>query len=123
MGIDLGVRNLATVITNNGKAVIYDGRRLISKFRWFAKTKGKLQSKLTKQELKHNKRLSQLTVMERNYANDYLHKISKMIVDFAVNNIYKVSRIVIGELNKGISSINIGRKNNEKLHRLPLVGW
>jgi putative transposase len=117
LSIDLGIKNLATVISNNGKAIIYDGRRLISKFRWFAKSKGKLQSKLTKQELKSNKRLSRLTVREKNYTKDYLHKISKMIVDFAVEN--KVSKIVIGELNKGISSIDIGRKNNEKLHRIP----
>ena len=40
-----------------------------------------------------------------------------MIIDFAVDN--KVSRIVIGELNRGISSIDIGRKNNEKLHKIP----
>jgi len=118
LSIDLGIKNLATAITNTGKAVIYDGRQLISKFRWFAKTRGKLQSKLTRQELKNNKRLSRLTVKERNYTKDYLHKISKMIIDFAVEN--KVSRIVIGELNKGISSIDIGRKNNEKLHRIPL---
>jgi putative transposase len=134
LSIDLGLKNLATVVTNTGSAVIYDGRRLISKFRWFAKTKGKLQSelrrsgelqnsksfvqsKLTKQELKNNKRLSRLTVREKNYTKDYLHKVSKMIVNFAVDN--KVSKIIIGELNKGISSINIGRKNNEKLHKIP----
>ncbi|WP_421078590.1 transposase [Methanothermococcus sp. Ax23] len=133
LSIDLGIKNLATAITNTGirrkpsvfathqhqlvKAVIYDGRRLISKFRWFAKTKGKIQSALTKQELKNNKRLSHLTVKEKNYTKDYLHKVSKMIVDFAVDN--KVSRIVIGELNKGISNINIGRKNNEKIHKIP----
>ena len=86
LSIDLGIKNLATVITNTGKSVIYDGRRLISKFRWFAKTKGKLQSKLTRKQLKNNKQLSHLTVREKNYTNDYLHKISKMIIDFAVDN-------------------------------------
>ncbi|WP_421078608.1 transposase [Methanothermococcus sp. Ax23] len=117
LSIDLGIKNLATVVTNTGSAVIYDGRRLISKFRWFAKTKGELQSKLTRKQLKNNKRLSCLTVREKNYTKDYLHKVSKMIVEFAVDN--KVSRIVIGELNKGISSIDIGRKNNEKIHKIP----
>jgi putative transposase len=117
LSIDLGIKNLATVVTNTGSAVIYDGRQLISKFRWFAKTKGELQPKLTRKQLKNNKRLSCLTVREKNYTKDYLHKVSKMIVDFAVDN--KVSRIVIGKLNKGISSIDIGRKNNEKLHRIP----
>ncbi|WP_421078585.1 transposase [Methanothermococcus sp. Ax23] len=117
LSIDLGIKNLATVVTNTGSAVIYDGRRLISKFRWFAKSKGKIQSTLTKQELKYNKRLSRLTVREKNYTKDYLHKISKMIIDFAVDN--KVSRIVIGELNKGISSIDIGDRVNQQLHRIP----
>ncbi|WP_288046383.1 transposase [Methanothermococcus sp.] len=134
LSIDLGIKNLATAVTNTGRAVIYDGKRLISKFRWFAKTKGGLQSELrrsgelqnpkdfvqstlTKQELKNNKRLSRLTVKEKSYTKDYLHKVSKMIVDFAVEN--ETSKIIIGELNKGISNINIGRKNNEKLHRIP----
>ena len=38
LSIDLGIKNLATAVTNTGSAVIYDGRRLISKFRWFAKS-------------------------------------------------------------------------------------
>ncbi|WP_421077430.1 transposase [Methanothermococcus sp. Ax23] len=117
LSIDLGIKNLATAVINTGSAIIYDGRRLISKFRWFAKSKGKIQSTLTKQELKYNKRLSRLTVKEKNYTKDYLHKISKMIIDFAVDN--KVSRIVIGELNKGISSIDIGDRVNQQLHRIP----
>jgi putative transposase len=40
-----------------------------------------------------------------------------MIIDFAVDN--NVSRIVIGELNKGISSIDIGDRVNQQLHRIP----
>jgi putative transposase len=40
-----------------------------------------------------------------------------MIVDFAVDN--KVSRVVIGELNKGISNIDIGDRVNQQLHRIP----
>ena len=46
LSIDLGIKNLATAVINTGSAIIYDGRRLISKFRWFAKIKGKLQSEL-----------------------------------------------------------------------------
>jgi putative transposase len=117
LSIDLGIKNLATAVTNTGNTVIYDGRRLISKFRWFAKSKGKIQSTLTRQELKNNKRLSRLTVREKNYTKDYLHKVSKMIVDFAVEN--NVSRVVIGELNKSISSISIGDRVNQQLHRIP----
>jgi putative transposase len=63
LSIDLGIKNLATAITNTGKAVIYDGRQLISKFRWFAKTRGKLQSELRRSgELQNSKSFVQSVV-------------------------------------------------------------
>ena len=54
---------------------------------------------------------------EKNYTKDYLHKVSKMIVDFAVEN--EISKIIVGELNRRIPSIGIGDRVNQQLHRIP----
>ena len=118
MAIDLGVKNLATVVIQNEKQpLIFDGRILLSKLRWFAKKIAKVKSHISKQGLKTCERLSKVTVKERNYVNDYVHKISRWIVNLAKEK--KVSKIVIGNLTNNFSKMNIGRKNNEKFHRIP----
>jgi putative transposase len=118
MTIDLGVRNLATTaIQGEKQPPIFDGKILLSKLRWFAKEIARIKSEIAKQELKNCKRLSRLAVKERNYVNDYIHKISRWIVDLAKEK--GVSKIVIGELNKGITKIDIGDRVNQQLHRIP----
>ncbi|XRO77544.1 RNA-guided endonuclease InsQ/TnpB family protein [Methanocaldococcus sp. 10A] len=90
---------------------------MLSKLRWFAKEIARVKSQIAEQGLKTCKRLSKLAVKERNYVNDYIHKISRGIVNLAKEK--GVSKIVIGNLTSNFSNINIGRKNNEKFHRMP----
>jgi len=118
MAIDLGVRNLATVVIEGEKqSLIFDGRILLSKLRWFAKETARIKSIISEQGLKNCKRLARLVVKERNYVKDYIHKISRWIVDLAKEK--EVSRIVIGDLNKHIAKIDIGDRVNQQLHRIP----
>jgi putative transposase len=118
MAIDLGVKNLATVVIEKEKyPVIFDGKILISKLRWFAKETARIKSIISKQGLKNCKRLANLVIKEKNYVKDYIHKISRWIVDLAKRK--GVSRIVIGDLTSNFSKIDIGKKNNEKFHRIP----
>lgn len=119
MAIDLGITNLATVvIENEDTPYIFDGKVLVSKLRWVAKEKGRLQSILAKQKLKKSKKLHRLNVKTLNYKKDYIHKVSTNIVRLAVA--YQVDQIIIGKLNHGITHINIGHQTNEKLHQIPL---
>ncbi|WP_457613271.1 RNA-guided endonuclease InsQ/TnpB family protein [Methanocaldococcus sp.] len=118
MAIDLGVRNLATVVIEGEKQpLIFDGKILVSKLRWFAKETARIKSIIAEQSLKTCKRLVRLTVKERNYVKDYIHKISRWIIDLAKRR--GVSRIIIGELNKNITKIDIGDRVNQQLHRIP----
>ncbi|ACX71917.1 transposase, IS605 OrfB family [Methanocaldococcus vulcanius M7] len=118
MAIDLGVRNLATVVIEGEKQpLIFDGKILVSKLRWFAKETARIKSIIAEQGLKTCKRLARLTVKERNYVKDYVHKISSWIIDLAKRK--GVSRIIIGELNKNITKIDIGDRVNQQLHRIP----
>jgi putative transposase len=124
MAIDLGVPNFATVVIEGARdGYIFDGRVLVSRFRWFNKERGKavsIKERLANQQLPVDRpvqRLVTLTVKERSYTRDYIHKFSKWIVELAVMNC--VSKIVIGGMSEGITQMDIGRKNNEKLHRFP----
>ena len=118
MSIDLGVSNLATVVVEGEKQpYIFDGRALISKLRWFAKKRAHIQSVLSKQGHKHSKKLHKLVVKEHAYVKDYLHKVSRWIVELAKK--HGVGRIDIGAMHKGITNMDLGYQNNEKLHRIP----
>jgi putative transposase len=117
MAVDLGIRNLATAVTTNKTAAIYDGRELISRLKLFSKHKAKLQSAVKKSGQKTSKKLHYLIVKERNYVKDYIHKMSTFITRQALNE--DVKTIVIGDLSKGIVNIDIGKRNNEKLHKIP----
>jgi len=46
-----------------------------------------------------------------------VHKASKKIVEYCLSN--GIGTIVIGQLNKGITNIDIGKQNNQKLHQMP----
>ena len=118
MAIDLGSSNLATVVVEDEtQAYIFDGRILLSKLRWFAKEKARIQSVISKQCYKHSRKLHCTIVKEHAYARDYLHKISRWIVKLA--KVKNVGRIVVGNMFENVANIDIGHQNNEKLHRIP----
>lgn len=117
MAVDLGITNLATCVAENIKPTIYDGKILISKLRLYSKKKSKLQSAVKLSGYTTSKKLFNLTVKERNYVKDYIHKVSALIVRQAKQN--DIGCIVIGAMSDGITSMDIGSKNNEKLHKIP----
>lgn len=117
MAIDLGVANLATCVAENIKPTIYDGKILISKLRLYNKKKSKLQSAVKLSGCTTSKKLFNLIIKERNYVKDYIHKVSALIVRQAKQN--NIGSIIIGAMSDGISSMDIGSKNNEKLHKIP----
>ncbi len=118
MAINMGMRNLATVVIEDDKhPPIFDGQLLLSQLRWSTKETVRIKASIVKQGLKTCRRLARLTVKERNYVRDYLHKVSRWIVEVARQQ--GVTRIIIGDLTSSFSTMDIGRKNNEKFHRIP----
>lgn len=79
MSIDLGVNNLASVVTNvSNKPVLTDGRKLKSINQYYNKKRSFLQSKLEKVNgRKNSRRLASLTRKRNSKVRDYLHKASK----------------------------------------------
>lgn len=116
LAIDLGVSNFATC-TDGTTSFIIDGKILLSKLRLMNKKTAKLKAILDRQKLKTSKRLHKLYRYKQNYINDFVHKASKKIVNYCLEN--SIGVIVVGKLNHGIANIDIGKQNNQKLHQMP----
>jgi len=118
LSIDLGVNNLASIVTNQNGSFLINGRIVKSINQYYNKTKAKIQSQLKKNHNKNwSKRLSRLETKRNFKLNDYFHKASKYIADFANDN--NIKNIVIGK-NKGWKNkVNIGKKNNQNFIQIP----
>ena len=116
--IDIGLNNLATVATNcpNLKPIIINGKSIKSCNRWFNKRKAYLQSKLPKKQFSSNK-LRRLSLKRNNKLDYYLHKGSKQVIDYLVNN--NLTQLIIGKNDNWKQNINIGKKNNQSFTNVP----
>ena len=119
MSIDLGLDNLATVVTNTGlNPVIVNGKGLKSNNQYYNKKKAHYQSIAKQMNDKHyTHRLYQLTQKRNFKIEDALHKISKYIVDIALEN--KITTIVIGNNKDWKQSISLGKRTNQSFVSIP----
>ena len=119
MSIDLGVDNLATIVTNIGSnPVIVNGKGLKSNNQYYNKKNAHYQ-KVAKQM--NNKfftnRLYRLTQKRNSKIEDSLHKISKFIVTSALSN--DIHTIVIGNNKDWKRDISLGKKVNQSFVMIP----
>ncbi|MBO6272455.1 transposase [bacterium] len=117
MSIDLGINNLCTC-TNNCKlnSFIIDGKKLKHINQYFNKCKAYLQSKLNQKQYTSNL-INKITKKRNLRIKNYLHNVSKYIVNQAVNN--QINTIIIGH-NKGWKQeTNIGNVNNQNFVQIP----
>lgn len=120
LGIDLGVDNLAAVSNNVGLPFyLIDGKSIKSINRYWNKLNSKDQSILTKSK---KKQYTSARTARRNYKrtqkiNDYLHKASRWIVNFAKDN--NIDTIVIGKNDLWKQKASMGKCNNQKFVQIP----
>ena len=114
--IDLGVGNLATIGSNVLKPIIINGKPLKSVNQYYNKQLAKLKLEL-KNEKKTSKRIKSLTAKRNNKVNDYLHKASRLIVNYLVSN--NISTLVIGKNKEWKQNANIGKRNNQNFVQIP----
>lgn len=119
MSIDLGLDNLATIVTNIGlNPVIVNGKGLKSNNQYYNKKKSHYQ-KVAKQmnDKFYTNRLHRLTQKRNFKMEDSLHKISKFIVTSALSN--NIHTIVIGNNKEWKQSISLGRRVNQAFVNIP----
>ena len=114
--IDLGLNNLCTLASNVAQSIIVNGKPLKSINHHYNKTKAKLQSKLSKN--KHtSKRINRLTIRRNSKIKDYMHKVSRKIVDYMEAN--SLNTLFVGKNVGWKDSINLGKTNNQNFVSIP----
>ena len=118
LGIDLGIDNLCTCVTNSGSSFIIDGRKLKSINQYYNKTNAKLQSIKDKQKIERTTlRQKRIARKRNNRINDYLSKAARIIVNYCLNN--DIGQIVLGYNEDFQRKSNIGSVNNQNFVNIP----
>ncbi|NES87005.1 MAG: IS200/IS605 family element transposase accessory protein TnpB [Moorea sp. SIO2B7] len=109
LGIDHGVTNWLTCLSNQGQSFIVDGRKLKAinqgYNRQFAQIK---QGKLAKY---WDDTLSKITDKRNNQSRDAVNKPARFVINYCLN--HKIGNIVFGWNTGNKYSIKIGKKNNQ----------
>lgn len=116
LGIDMGLNNLASCVSNTGSCFIINGRPLKSINQYYNKRLSYLKSKLGKNRYV-SKQIISLTNKRNNKIKDYLHKVSRILVNHAVSN--GINTIIIGHNKYWKQEINIGKRNNQNFVFVP----
>ena len=119
LAIDLGLNNLATCVTSEGKSFIIDGRKLKSINQWYNKQNSRLQSIKDKQGIKGTtKKQALITIRRNNQVNDYINKTCRYIINYCLDN--KIGNLVIGYNETLQKNINLGKVNNQNFVNIPV---
>ena len=118
VGIDIGVNNLAAVVSNVFDAFIINGRPLKSINQFFNKELASAKSDLKiRHDKKKSKKTNRLWRKRTNKVNDYLQKASTYLVNQFVSN--DITTVVIGYNKNWKQDINMGKKNNQNFVQIP----
>ncbi|MHA1186851.1 MAG: RNA-guided endonuclease InsQ/TnpB family protein [Candidatus Heimdallarchaeota archaeon] len=113
LGLDLGVNNLVAM----SDGLLIKGGVVKSINQFFNKRKAKIQSQLSKQNLKTSKRKQQLMRWRYNKLHDLLHKTSRAIIQHCLDYSYTI--LVIGRNRHWKQNSNMGKKINQKFTTVP----
>ena len=119
MGIDLGIDNFATIVSNNGIAQIINGKGLKSINRYYNKLIAKNKSKLDldKSKTEYSHKLNSITNKRNDKVDYFMHNASSYVVNLALAN--NISTIVIGKNEGWKNEGNLGKVNNQKFVQIP----
>lgn len=121
LAIDFGVDNLATCVTNSGKAFIIDGKRLKSLNQWYNKQYSKCQAlrdKLLGANRPLTKKEIQLIEKRNNRFRDYLNKSARLIINYCINN--DIGTLIVGRNKQMKKKAHMGKANNQTFVQIPI---
>ena len=118
ISIDLGVNNLCAIISNQPdlKPLLINGKPLKSMNQYYNKEKAKFQSLLSQGEF-ISKRIKKLELKRFNKISNYLHHVSKLIINYCIEN--NIGTIIIGKNDGWKQNINLGSQNNQNFTYIP----
>lgn len=119
IGIDLGVRNIVTVVNNVGLCpFIVKGGLVKSINQYYNKLLAKAQTVKEEHGIKRSTmRTHRLRRTRNNKINDLFHKLSRALIDYCLVN--KIGRVVIGYNEGWKHKCQMGKKNNQNFVSIP----
>lgn len=125
LSIDLGVHNLMTCFSSVDGSSFIVGRKYLSICNYYAKTIAYTQSRWyevqamhgVKNHYKGSKHIESLYKKRDNTVLDYLHKITRYIVNYCIKN--NINTVVIGDITNIRKDKDYGCITNQKFHALP----
>ena len=119
LALDLGINNLVTAVSSNGKSFIIDGRRLKSINQWYNKQNARLQSIKDKQNFgkKTTNRQKAIARDRNNKVNDYMSKAARIIINYCIAN--DIGTLIVGYNETFQCNSNIGKANNQTFVNIP----
>jgi IS605 OrfB family transposase len=119
LALDLGINNLVTAVSSNGKSFIIDGKKLKSINRWFNKENARLQSIKDKQHYgkKSTNRQKAIARNRNNKVNDYMNKAARKVINYCIAN--DMGTLVVGYNETFQRGGHIGKRNNQNFVNIP----
>ena len=119
LGVDIGVNNLITAASNfKSTPIIIDGKGLKSMNQYYNKKLATLKSKAaTNNNLRTTNRIQRLHVKRNFKIDNYLHRASKLLIDYAIKN--DVDTIIVGHNKDWKQQSHLGKVNNQNFIMIP----
>ena len=115
--IDLGLNNLATVVTNDGdNPILISGKKIKSINQYYNKMTSKQKSLLPNNTFA-SKSLDRLWLKRNNKISYEIHKITKFLANYFDER--DVSKVIIGNNSGWKNGINLGKRNNQNFVNIP----
>lgn len=119
LALDLGINNLVTAVSTEGRSFIIDGRKLKSINQWYNKENARLQSIKDKQHFgkKTTNRQKAIARDRNNKVNDYMSKAARKVIDYCIEN--NIGTLVVGYNETFQRSSNMGTQTNQNFTNIP----
>ncbi|GGA41324.1 RNA-guided endonuclease InsQ/TnpB family protein [Okeania sp. KiyG1] len=115
LGIDPGLSNWLTCVSNVGKAFIVDGKKVKSQNQWYNKQLAQIKSGKSADYWDDN--LAAITEKRNRQMRDNVNKAARFIINWCIE--HQVGTVVFGWNQRQKDSINIGKKNNQQFVQIP----
>ena len=115
LGIDPGLNNWLTCVSNVAKAFIVDGRKVKSQNQWYNKQVAKIKSDKPGDYWDDN--LAAITEKRNRQMRDNVNKAARFVINWCIE--HQIGVIVFGWNQGQKDSINIGKRNNQQFVQIP----
>lgn len=115
LGIDHGVDNWLTCVTNVGNSFIIDGKHLKSMNQWYNKQVAIIKE--GKPQGFWNQLLAHITEKRNRQCRDAVNKAARIVINHCLEN--KIGTLVFGWNKSQKDGADMGKKNNQKFVQIP----